>query len=195
MRTHDIGVQPRDNDAHYTGHTQTRYNNPFTGTPQDGGGTAPAIFLGNTTPLARQAQQPSDQLPEEIHQTAQTWETADLEIFNLLQQHIRGNRARTKEFIRLNHTFGLQQRSSEFEDLRTLLARVSPDLLRFLPRFYSNRSSMDLHTTPAKPQGDPTVTQTATPHAGKAKPAFQRTRTQHRTSQPLTPLLYQSTFD
>lgn len=74
-----------------------------------------------TTTLGGQLQHPVNE-PQKIHQTVHAWKTADLDLFNQLQQHVQCNLAQTTKFIKLNTTLGLLQRGTEFEDLCTLLA-------------------------------------------------------------------------
>lgn len=64
------------------------------------------------------------------------WDEADLEIFQLLRQQIQRTRARTSAFLRTHEAMGLQHTSTEATDLQLLIRRVSPELQRFLPRFY-----------------------------------------------------------
>lgn len=140
---------PHSQVPHYS------HSRPATG-PQDPGeiphSAGPEVETDNPPPVVQPSTPPT---------AIQPWETADLEIFSLLQQQVQNNRTRTADFIKVNSTLGLQQRGSEYEDLHTLLSRVAPNLTRFLPRFYPDQlietHSHPLPSTQATPSSQNTV--------------------------------------
>lgn len=99
------------------------------------------------------------------------WDAVDLEIFQLLHQQVKRTRERMAAFLRTHEALGLQQTGSEALDLQLLIRRVSPELQRFIPRFYPNIDPLpEARSKPTPRQEAPLNVEHSTPSVGHQTP-------------------------